>query len=124
VGRTRFTLRPSLDHVAVARARLRALLDSWADEDRRETAVLLLSELVTNAVRHAHGAVRVSITLAGERLRAAVRDESPDPPEPREADESGGRGMQLLQGMAQRWGVRQHRDDGKTVWFELDSRRR
>jgi anti-sigma regulatory factor (Ser/Thr protein kinase) len=117
---TRFTLRPGFDNVAVARARLRAALDSWADEDRRQTAVLLLSELVTNAVRHAHGAVRITVTLARERLRAGVRDESPDPPRPREPDESGGRGMQLLNGLAQRWGVRQHRGDGKTVWFELD----
>jgi two-component sensor histidine kinase len=117
---TRFKLRPRLDSVAEARARLRAVLDSWADENRRQTAVLLLSELVTNAIRHAHGAVRVNVTLAKERLRAQVRDESPDPPQRREADESGGRGMQLLDGMAQRWGVRQHRGDGKTVWFELD----
>jgi two-component sensor histidine kinase len=81
--------------------------------------MLLLSETVTNAIRHAPGSLHIRLQLVGQRLLAAVDDESPWPPRQRKPDESGGRGMELLQRLSKRWGVQQHPGDGKTVWFEL-----
>jgi two-component sensor histidine kinase len=115
----RLSLPPMAASVKLARNRLRALLDSWADEQTRHAALVLLSEVVTNAVRHAPGAFQVTVTLAKHRLYARVRDESPWPPRAREPDEHGGRGLELLRSLSQRWGVEQHPGDGKTVWFEV-----
>ncbi len=74
---------------------------------------------MTNAVRHAPGIVHITVTLFGDRVHAQVRDENPRTPQLRAPDETGGRGIQLLQRLASRWGVEQHPGDGKTVWFEV-----
>ena len=113
------SLLPAPESVRTARDRLRELLDSWATEEKRQTIVLLLSEVVTNAVRHAPGTVHITVTLFADRVHARVRDENPRTPQPRAPDETGGRGIQLLQRLATRWGVDQHPGDGKTVWFEV-----
>jgi len=113
------SLLPAPESVRTARDRLRELLDSWATEEKRQTVVLLLSEVVTNAVRHAPGTVHITVTLFGDRVHARVRDENPRTPQPRAPDETGGRGIQLLQRLATRWGVEQHSGEGKTVWFEV-----
>ncbi len=113
------SLLPAPESVRTARDRLRELLDSWATEEKRQTVVLLLSEVVTNAVRHAPGTVHITVTLFGDRVHARVRDENPRTPQLRAPDETGGRGIQLLQRLATRWGVEQHPGDGKTVWFEV-----
>jgi anti-sigma regulatory factor (Ser/Thr protein kinase) len=115
----RLSLPPQPESVKRARDRLRVLLDSWGDEQTRHAALVLLSELVTNAVRHAPGLLHVTVTLAKHRLHARVRDESPEPPNSRRPDEHGGRGLELLQVLSKRWGVEDHPGDGKTVWFEL-----
>jgi len=113
------SLLPAPESVRTARDRLRELLDSWATEEKRQTVVLLLSEVVTNAVRHAPGIVHITVTLLGDRVHARVRDENPRTPQLCAPDEIGGRGIQLLQRLATRWGVEQHPGDGKTVWFEV-----
>jgi anti-sigma regulatory factor (Ser/Thr protein kinase) len=94
--------------------------------DLRETAAVLTSELVTNAVRHGGGPdFEVSVQyLSGEdRLRVGVTDTGAGNPlagRPPVTSESG-RGLQLVGLLAARWGVRRRRDDvAKTVWFELD----
>lgn len=115
----RFSLQPLPESVQDARVRVRRLLDSWADEEKRQDAVLLLSEVVTNAIQHAPGRVHVTVTLFRDRLHARVRDESPRLPSDREADEHGGRGIELLHVLSRRWGVQQHPGNGKTVWFEV-----
>jgi len=113
------SLLPAPESVRTARDRLRELLDSWATEEKRQTVVLLLSEVVTYAVRHAPATVHITVTLFVDRVHARVRDENPRTPQPRAPDETGGRGIQLLQRLATRWGVEQHPGDGKTVWFEV-----
>ena len=116
------SLLPSPESVRTARDRLRELLDSWATEEKRQTVVLLLSEVVTNAVRHAPGTVHITVTLFGDRVHARVRDENPRTPQLRAPDETGGRGIQEVGGVVggeHRWGVEQHPGDGKTVWFEV-----
>lgn len=85
-------------------------------------AVLLVSELVTNAV--CHGLVldhefEVAVTvLADGDCFIEVSDESPSSPELREAGplEEGGRGLRLLDALAEAWGVWQRGRHGKTVW--------
>ena len=62
---------------------------------------------------------RGAVTLSGSRLLAQVHDDSPRPPVPRAADETGGWGIGLLDELSTQWGVDQH-SDGKTVWFEID----
>jgi len=114
-----FSLPPLPNSVRAARDRVRGFLDSWATEEQRQTVVLLVSEVVTNAVRHAPGIVHVTVTVDSDRVLAQVRDTSPRPPCPRAADESGGRGIELLRLLATRWGVERHPDDGKTIWFEV-----
>jgi anti-sigma regulatory factor (Ser/Thr protein kinase) len=114
-----FSLPPLPESVQAARARLRGLLDSWGDEETRQAAILLLSEVVTNAVRHAPGRVHVTVTLVRDQLHARVHDQSPRLPMGREADEHGGRGIVLLRVLSRRWGVQEHPGNGKTVWFDV-----
>lgn len=85
-----------------------------------EVAGLLASELVTNAVVHAGGTIRVHVSSGDGTVRIGVEDGSARPPLPRQAADSdhGGRGLALVTDLSARWGV----DElvaGKEVWFEL-----
>ncbi len=89
--------------------------------DRCDTLVLLTSELVTNAVMHAGGRVEVAVEVVGtRRLRVEVRDGSRELPRVQDADSDamGGRGLLLVDKLADAWGVEIARE-GKSVWFEL-----
>ncbi|MQS13837.1 SpoIIE family protein phosphatase [Streptomyces kaniharaensis] len=105
---------------AVSRARrlVRATLVEWAVEELTDTAELLVSELVTNAVRYASAPIGVRLTL-GETLLVEISDPLPDPPRERHAAEAdeGGRGLELVRRLALRWGARAE-GVGKVVWFE------
>jgi PAS domain S-box-containing protein len=108
-----------------ARRFLRRQLGGLAEEVRAN-ALLLCSELVSNAVTHGSGDLRVAVDRTGEVLRVAVEDANQRLPVRRELtfDEPGmpperGRGLVLLDAMASRWGAERSRD-GKWVWFELD----
>jgi anti-sigma regulatory factor (Ser/Thr protein kinase) len=87
--------------------------------------VLLVSELATNAVLHARTdyVVRLAVDADHERARVEVEDANERPPSiahtPPEA--TSGRGLQLVQKLAESWGV-EGRTAGKLVWFELSSR--
>ena len=88
-----------------------------------ETAVLLVSELVTNSVRHARDSDVITLELeaAGTWLRIEVPDADPRWPQPRTPagfDESGF-GFVLVDALAGKWGVRETAT-GKAVWAELD----
>jgi anti-sigma regulatory factor (Ser/Thr protein kinase) len=115
-------LPPTTDSVPVARRHAREQLrDSSADVD---TVVLLVSEVVTNAVLHARSDVFLSVDDRGETARVEVRDSSPVPPRlNRFAVESAtGRGLRLLDQLSLRWGADQATEGlGKTVWFEVGS---
>lgn len=89
---------------------------------QREVAALLTSELVTNAIVHAGGAVRVRIRNDTNVVRVAVRDSSVTPPTPRTSGDRAvtGRGLGLVEKLASRWGTDVSSDgSGKEVWFEL-----
>ena len=110
--------------VRLARRATRDALAAWQLSGLEETAVLLVSELVTNAVRHAKntGAIRLELTGTGTWLRMEVQDADPQWPQPRTpvgCDESGF-GFVLVDALAAQWGVRET-PAGKAVWAELDA---
>ncbi|MFE9172586.1 ATP-binding protein [Streptomyces kebangsaanensis] len=103
-------------------------LHQLSHDEVTETAVLLLSELMTNAYRHAKVSpgreIRARCVLNGDgRLRISVTDANDTLPTPREAspqDETG-RGLALVEALADDWGAEPRPGGiGKTVWFELD----
>jgi hypothetical protein len=87
-----------------------------------DVALLLVSELVTNAIRYAPGPIVVELQVAGELLRVAVQDraaqELPRPVGSASHTAENGRGLELVSRLARRWGA-DIVDDGKEVWFEL-----
>ncbi|MEU8848504.1 ATP-binding protein [Streptomyces sp. NPDC048564] len=110
--------------VRAARAAVRRRLRQWALDSLADVTALLVSELVTNSLRHATGPIGLRLVrpagLDGV-LRVEVSDPLPDPPRERVADldDESGRGLQLVAHSARRWGTRPGRNTGKTVWFEL-----
>ena len=93
--------------------------DAGAD-DFADTATLLVSELVTNAIMHARTDVELRVVTGRARLRVEVSDGSLAQPvrRRRTALVATGRGLGMVESLASRWGVQQTRR-GKTVWFEL-----
>ncbi|MFK0293857.1 ATP-binding protein [Streptomyces sp. NPDC090442] len=113
-----------LKAVSEVRRELRELLGRWAPPDGRapadpEVAVLLTSELITNALLHTEGGAVVTARVT-DRLRVEVHDFATRIPEPRAPSVTGasGRGLTLVQALADDWGVRSE-GVGKCVWFEL-----
>jgi signal transduction histidine kinase len=105
---------------SVRRAR-RLALDTLAGAGTSgDEAVLLLSELATNAVIHAGSPFQVTIRCRDDRLRIEVADGSRAVARRQRfsATSGTGRGLALVDDIADRWGV-DERGDGKTVWFEL-----
>jgi anti-sigma regulatory factor (Ser/Thr protein kinase) len=109
--------------VRTARSVVRGQLRHWGLDSLGDLAALLVSELVTNALRHATGPIGVRLVrpsgLNGVLL-VEVSDPLPDPPRERVArpEDESGRGLQLLASSCRRWGTRPG-SAGKTVWFEL-----
>jgi serine/threonine-protein kinase RsbW len=110
----------------LARQATRAAVAVWRLGDLTDPAVLLVSELVTNAFQHAApGASGTVLRLeySGSWLRIEVHDASPHGPEPRTPDwlDESGFGLMLVDALAAKWGVQQT-TQGKAVWAELDAR--
>jgi anti-sigma regulatory factor (Ser/Thr protein kinase) len=97
-----------------------ALRRGGCSDDFIELVLLLTSELVTNAYRHAGTETRVSVRLDDDCVRVEVRDVGRGEPElrPLDTDRVDGRGLQIVDALADRWGY--HSNAGGTaVWFEL-----
>jgi anti-sigma regulatory factor (Ser/Thr protein kinase) len=110
---------------AEARAAVGAL-DGRADPEALDDLRLLLSEVVTNAVRHSGAPAGARIELAVSVMHGCVRAEVTDPghgfdPSPRDMPklEAGGWGLHLVDRIADRWGV--NRGQSVRVWFEIDA---
>ena len=111
-----------------ARQFLRRELAAWqVDDQLADVAVLCLSELVTNAVMHAGTSSELRVSLDEATLTLVVRDQggpgsvAPTADEGRDPLRVHGRGLQLVDALAHRWGA--ERDEvGTTVWVELDRR--
>ena len=110
---------------AAARRFVRELLESWGMSDLTEIVELLVSEVVTNVVRHARTDGSIVVTRSRSGVRVEVSDfaggePTPLSPEPRQPS---GRGLSIVDAMATRWGVAAAPDGtGKSVWFEVDRR--
>ncbi len=106
-----------------ARSFLTEVLRSWGRERLTDDAVLVVSELTSNAVFHARSQVTVTVTARPGSIRLSVRDDDPTAPvlqAPGPTD-AGGRGLLLVAALSARWGV-DELPSGKVVWAELDDR--
>jgi anti-sigma regulatory factor (Ser/Thr protein kinase) len=82
---------------------------------------LVVSELVTNAMRHGRGEITMHLEVAPDRVVVGVQDEGAGQPAPRRPDvsEVNGRGLALVAMLATEWGVRPEPGGGKVVWCVL-----
>jgi anti-sigma regulatory factor (Ser/Thr protein kinase) len=113
----------------MARRLIADLLTAWERQQQTEIARLLVSEVVTNAARHALSGrpLDILVTADADRLRVTVGDDSPRWPvmRPARPDDESGRGMHLVQALASQWGVlgaARPPGGGKRVWFEIGGR--
>lgn len=116
------TLRPEPASVGRGRSLVEAMCsDHHVAPEVSDTAVLLTSELLTNAVLHGRSAVGLRIHIDTSCVRVEVRDDNDRPPRVDHPDSGAlsGRGMWLVEALASRWGVRGEAA-GKTVWVEVD----
>jgi anti-sigma regulatory factor (Ser/Thr protein kinase) len=116
----RLALSGAPDSVGVGRRFVRSTLDEWGHGHLVETAGLLVSELVTNAVLHARSAPEVVVRLRADVVRVEVVDGSPRLPQAKGygVESATGRGLLLIDRLAAAWGT-ERRTAGKIVWFEL-----
>ncbi|MEV7346404.1 SpoIIE family protein phosphatase [Streptomyces sp. NPDC093544] len=113
--------------VATARSFVRDTLQGWGFADIVDDAVVLTSELVTNAVVHAGTAADVLCLRSDDGVRIEVADRYPEREIPLQGmavnmgspDSEGGRGLQLCAALANRWGV-EYTPTQKQVWFQLE----
>jgi anti-sigma regulatory factor (Ser/Thr protein kinase) len=117
-----FDLPPTVAAVPAARHVVLELLRVWNAPQDVQDAGLLVTEIVANVVDHVSGEAELTVemSLSDDWLRIAVVDGSAVRPVVRElsAERPRGRGLQMVQAIADRWGVEDH-DGGKRVWFEL-----
>ncbi|MER6804695.1 MULTISPECIES: ATP-binding protein [Streptomyces] len=113
--------RADLRAVPESRRALRELLRPWGRPEQSEIAELLTSELVTNALVHTDREAVLTATVGPRGLRVEVRDFVAREPRrcvPDADDGTHGRGLVLVESLADAWGVRAH-GVGKVVWFAL-----
>ena len=107
--------------VALARQLTRSVSRAWPDKDACDSVLLVLSELLGNAVKAAVGtSVWLRLSWTPRRVRIEVSDDSDAPPVARQAGvtEEGGRGLWLVSQLAVRWGSHPV-GHGKCVWAEV-----
>ncbi|MER8157482.1 SpoIIE family protein phosphatase [Streptomyces sp. NPDC094472] len=112
-------LDPKAQTAGQARRLARRALARWDLDDLTDAVELLVSEVVTNAVRYAERPITLRL-LRTDVLRCEVGDDVPQLPRLRQArpSDEGGRGLYLVNRMARRWGATRL-STGKVVWFEL-----
>ena len=113
-------LPPARQSVGQARRFLAEHLRGRVDDEVTERAVLLLSEVVTNAVLHTLTPTAVRLAVNDRGVLVSVEDGSPSPPVRRthDLDALDGRGLELVEGLADAYGV-SDTATGKAVWFTL-----
>jgi len=113
---------PQPRNVGRARRLTRTALAAWGASQLTDCAELLVSELVTNALRYGHGAISITLALTDSALQISVADFGRGLPQPREAAEEdpSGRGLAIVTALCEQWTVTT-RLTGKTVscWLEL-----
>ncbi|MFE6718913.1 SpoIIE family protein phosphatase [Streptomyces albidoflavus] len=114
-----WTLPADASVVGTARSLAERQLAAWDLADAAYPTELIISELVTNAIRHGEGPIRLRLIHDRGRLLTEVTDTSSASPHLRHARDSdeGGRGLYIVMRLSRRWGVRHSRED-KTIWSE------
>ncbi len=97
----------------------------WGLSALDDAVSLLVTELVTNGVRHAGTTLELVLSFDGACLRIAVTDGDPRPPVARNRQELtvGGWGLTLIDALSTEWGTDVDDTQGKTVWLEIDTTR-
>ena len=110
----------SLSSVAAARRFVEGTLRKWELDQLLDDALLVISELVTNAITHADSPCRIRLSLSPARLRIDVLDAGSGTPEPLPFSETQehGRGLYMVDAVTVAWGL-EDVPDGKLVWAEL-----
>ncbi|MCK2219136.1 ATP-binding protein [Actinomadura sp. ATCC 31491] len=119
-----------MDSITAARRLAQDVLSACGYRGRREDVLLVVSELVTNAILHGDGPPVLRISGDADRLRVEVSDDGPGLPELREPGPSSGWGLHVVRLLAASWGITGERADGdgeggaegkggKVVWCEL-----
>ncbi|GGL19952.1 ATP-binding protein [Sphaerisporangium melleum] len=132
-GATTCPLRPQADSVKKARDVTKTTLHAWGCSDLGEDAALVVSELVTNAVRYAgrsaarHGDHSITLLLLrlSPHVLLAVADPSDELPRRREPDfvSEHGRGLYIVDTFSKAWGWETLEEGGKAVWALFDADR-
>lgn len=118
----RIELPAEAQSVALARQFVRDALRRPCWAGLTEVVTLLTSELVTNAIRHAHSPCTVQLTATDGTVRVEVLDDSPMPVSLRhvEPEAESGRGIELVDVLAGTWGMAP-KPPGKAVWFDVST---
>jgi anti-sigma regulatory factor (Ser/Thr protein kinase) len=108
--------------IGTARRFAAAFLRSHEQEELVDTVVLLVSEVVTNAILHGGSGAELRLILSGQALRAEVRDPSSALPAVKRYSVTAttGRGMMIVEALATSWGSEED-GTGKVVWFSVDA---
>ena len=111
----------SMNSPQLARAFLRSTLQTWKLDGFGEVSELLVTELVANVVTHVGAPMTLRVHRGPATMRVEIEDPSTQVPVVNHPDpsEEHGRGVLLVEELANAWGV-DPRPDGKTVWFEID----
>ncbi|GGK34588.1 hypothetical protein GCM10010124_29080 [Pilimelia terevasa] len=117
-----FDLPDGPEAIAFARHAGESILRGWgfADEDWLYDASVIVSELVSNAVRHGGGSLVLLLQAHERNVTLTVADGSVTAPRRRDGDDDGGRGMAIIEAMGAGWGVADH-EGGKRVWVRLSA---
>ena len=115
-------LQPTASAPATARAHVAAACRGRLSAEATDAARLLVSELVTNCVLHAHSMITLAVDCDDAHVAVAVGDDGDGMPQVRDHvsdDDTHGRGLQLVEALAGEWGIQPSDDGGKVVWFRL-----
>lgn len=118
---TRWESDPPVHAVPHTRERVTAVLAEWGlTGEPVEPTLLVVTELLSNAIDHAHGPVLLSVERSDETVHVEVRDATPDPPRLRPPDptRARGRGVHLVEALSLRWGWTPD-PPGKIVWADV-----
>jgi anti-sigma regulatory factor (Ser/Thr protein kinase) len=107
--------------VPTGRDRLTVVLAEWGlGGEAVEPTLLVVTELLSNAIDHGRSPVRLSVEYSGERVHVEVHDAAPEPPQlqPHDLLRPRGRGLQLVEALSSRWGWTSD-PPGKLVWADV-----
>jgi anti-sigma regulatory factor (Ser/Thr protein kinase) len=110
--------------ISAARHRAAKQFRQWGLDQQAEVASLIVSELITNAVRHANSDFELELTRGDSCVRIEVSDRSLEPPVPRERDHGSeapsGYGLAIVADLSAQWGWRLKDGGGKVVWADVE----